>query len=187
MYRGPVADSLLVTWDGLTPSGAPPDGRYVLRVAPLTTEPDAPRARQVMLDVRQDVPDTLPWPAPLTTPPLLPEQTSGGPALRSLATGLLAGAAVVALPAVIAPAKDMKGGGADARYVVGAAVSVSGLVAFFAQRPRPLEANVRANASQRDAWKRKVDQVKAENANRLQKTRLEVRAGPVTVAERGAP
>jgi len=187
LYRGPVADSLLVTWDGLTPSGAPPDGRYVLRVAPLTTEPDAPRARQVMLDVRQDVPDTLPWPAPLTTPPLLPEQTSGGPALRSLATGLLAGAAVVALPAVIAPAKDMKGGGADARYVVGAAVSVSGLVAFFAQRPRPLEANVRANASQRDAWKRKVDQVKAENANRLQKTRLEVRAGPVTVAERGAP
>lgn len=188
LYRGPVADSLLVTWDGLTTSGAPPNnGRYVLRVAPLTTEPDAPRARQVMLDVRQDVPDTLPWPAPLTSPPLLPEQTSSSPAVRSLATGLLAGAAVVALPALIAPNKDIQGGGANARYVVGAAVSISGLVAFVAQRPRPLEANVRANASQRDAWKRKVDQVRAENANRLQKTRLEVRAGPVTVAERGAP
>lgn len=188
LYAGPVADSLLVTWDGLTPAGVPPDdGRYILRVAPRTSGPDAPRARQVPLDIKREVPDTLQWPLPLGSPPLLPERTSGGPAFRSLATGLLAGAAVVALPAIIAPDMDAKASGTDARYVVGAAVSVSGLVAFFAQKPRPLEANVRANQKQRDAWKVKVDAVKAENAIRLQKLRLEVRAGPVTVAERGAP
>jgi hypothetical protein len=187
LYNGPVVDSLLVTWDGLTaPGGAPADdGRYILRVAPRTPGPDAPRAREVMLDVKQQLPDTLPWPPPLTSPPLLPERTSGGPAIRSLATGLLAGAAVMALPAIIAPDRDTQGGGSGARIVVGAAVGVSGIVGFFARKPRPLEANVRANASQRDAWKRKVEAVRAENATRLQKTRLEVRAGPVTIADRG--
>ena len=75
----------------------------------------------------------------------------------------------------------------DAALVVTDASEFAPLYEGFNTMAGQLEANVRANASQRDAWKRKVDQVKAENANRLQKTRLEVRAGPVTVAERGAP
>jgi len=69
---------------------------------------------------------------------------------------------------------------------VGAAVGVAGFVGFFAHKPRPLEANVRANASQRDAWKKKLDAVKAENATRLRTVRLVVRAGPETIAERGS-
>src|SRR6266550_203672 len=125
-------------------------------------------------------PDTLPWPP---TPALLPERTLTGPAFQSLAAGLVAGAAVVALPSLMAQGKDATG----ARFAVGAAVGVSGLVGFFARKPRPLDANVRANASQRDAWKRRVDAVKAENAARLRTTRLVVRAGPETIAERGSP
>src|SRR5439155_17725485 len=54
LYSGPVADSLVVTWDGLTAAGAPADnGRYVLRVMPRTAAPDGPRPRQVVLDVKQ--------------------------------------------------------------------------------------------------------------------------------------
>ena len=179
--RPPVADSLLVSWDGLTAAGTPAnDGHYILRVTPRSPAADGPRARQVVLDVKQQPPDTLPWPP---TPALLPERTLTGPAFQSLAAGLVAGAAVVALPSLIAQGKDATG----ARYAVGAAVGVSGLVGFFARKPRPLDANVRANASQREAWKRRVDAVKAENAARLRTTRLVVRAGPETIAERGSP
>jgi len=181
LYSGPVADSLLVSWDGLTAAGTPADdGRYLLRVTPRSPAADGPRARQVVLDVKQQPPDTLPWPP---TPALLPERTLTGPAFQSLAAGLVAGAAVVALPSLMAQGKDATG----ARFAVGAAVGVSGLVGFFARKPRPLDANVRANASQREAWKRRVDAVKAENAARLRTTRLVVRAGPETIAERGSP
>ena len=181
LYSGPVADSLLVSWDGLTAAGtAATDGRYLLQVTPRTPTADGPRARQVVLEVKQEAPDTLPWPPPLTTPPLLPERTSTGPAFRSLAAGLVTGAAAVALPSIMAQGKDATG----ARFAVGAAVGVAGFVGFFAHKPRPLEANVRANASQREAWKKKLDQVKAENVARLRTMRLVVRAGPETIAER---
>ena len=184
LYSGPVADSQVVAWDGLTAAGAPAEnGRYVLRVTPRIPTADGPRARQVVLDVKQEPPDTLAWPAPLTTPPLLPERNSTGPAVRSLATGLVAGAAVVALPSLIAQGKDATG----ARFAVGAAVGISGLVGFFARKPRPLDANVRANASLRDTWKEKLEAVRAENAARLRTVRLVVRAGPETIADGGSP
>jgi hypothetical protein len=180
LYSGPVADSLLVAWDGLTAAGTPAgNGRYVLRVTPRIPTADGPRARQVVLEVKQEQPDTLAWPS---TPPLLPERTSTGPAFRSLATGLVAGAAAVALPSMLAPGKDASG----ARFAVGATVGVAGFVGFFARKPRPLEANVRANAAQRDAWKKKLDAVRAENVARLRTLRLVVRAGPETIAERGS-
>jgi hypothetical protein len=169
-----------VAWDGLTAAGTPADnGRYVLRVTPRIPTADGPRARQVVLDVKQEPPDTLPWPP---TPALLPERSPTGPAFRSLAAGLVAGAAAVALPSIIAPGKD----GSGARFAVGATVGVAGFVGFFARKPRPLDANVRTNTAQRDAWKKKLDAVRAENAARLRTMRLVVRAGPETIAERGS-
>ena len=110
----------------------------------------------------------------------MPERTSSGPAFRSLAAGLVTGAAAVALPSIMAQGKDATG----ARFAVGAAVGIAGFVGFFAHKPRPLEANVRKNASQRDAWMKKLDGVKTENATRLRTMRLVVRAGPETFAER---
>src|SRR5207253_38424 len=138
LYKGPVADSVVVTWDGLTAAGAPADnGRYLLRVTPRTLTADGPRARQVLLEVKQERPDTLAWPPPLTTPPLLPERTSSGPAFRSLAAGLVAGAAAVAPPSIMAPGQAARG----ARFAVGAAVGVAGLVGFFAHKPHPPASN----------------------------------------------
>jgi hypothetical protein len=46
---------------------------------------------------------------------------------------------------------------------------------------------VRANAAVREAWQRRADAVRAENANRRTSFKLLVRAAPATVAERGAP
>src|SRR3989442_1828381 len=55
---GPVADSQVVAWDGLTGAGAPADnGRYVLRVTPQTPTADGHRARQDVLQVKRELPD----------------------------------------------------------------------------------------------------------------------------------
>ena len=183
LYRGPVADSMLVTWDGLGATGSPPpDGRYVLRVAARAGTDTLP-VRQVALDVAQQAPDTLPWPAPLTSPPLLPERTSGTSGLRPLAAGLVAAAAAVALPSVVASGRDAT----PARFVVGATVGLAGLAGFIThRRGRPLETNVRANARQREAWQRRLEAVQAENGKRRATARLVVRVVSDAVADRGA-
>jgi len=181
LYDGPVADSLAVKWDGLTAAGTlPEEGRYVLHVAPRPPLEDGPRPLQVTLDITQVPPDTLPWPAPPTAPAFLPERTSATPALGSLAAGAVAGGAVVALPSLFGRSGEATG----ARFAVAAAVSIAGLVGFFAHQPRPIEANIRANAPARAEWQRRVDAVKTENAKRRGAARLLIRAGPVTVAER---
>jgi tetratricopeptide (TPR) repeat protein len=181
LYDGPVADSLSVKWDGLTAAGTlPEEGRYVLQVAPRPPLQDGPRPLQVALDITHVAPDTLAWPPPPATPALLPERTSATPALGSLAAGTFAGGAVVALPALFGRGGEATG----ARFAVAAAVSIAGLVGFFAHQPRPIEANIKANAPARADWQRRLDQVKGENAKRRGSARLLIRAGPVTVAER---
>ena len=105
------------------------------------------------------------------------------PALGSLGAAALAGGAVVALPALFGRNADATG----ARFAVAAAVSVAGIVGFFAHQPRPIEDNIRKNAPARADWQRRVEAVKAENAKRRGSARLVIRAGPVTVADRGAP
>lgn len=183
LYTGPVADSLAVTWDGFSAGGTPvSDGRYILRVAPRTEGPAGPPARQVALDIEQRASDTMPWPPAPTAPALVPERAPAGPAVRSLAAGFVAAAAAIALPSVVAHGSR----GSDARFVVGAAIGTAGVVGFIAQRPgRPLAANIRANAPERDAWTRRLEAVKAENATRRASLRLVIRAAPITTAERG--
>ena len=184
LYTGPVADSLAVTWDGFGASDTPvPTGRYVLQVAPRGAGTNGPAARQVVLDIEQRAADTLPWPRAPTTPALLPERAPAGPAVRSLAAGVAAAAAAIVLPSVMARGS----GGSDARFAVGGAIGLAGVIGFIAQRPgRPLAANVRANAPERDAWTQRLDAVKAENATRRATVRLVIRAAPVVTAERGS-
>jgi len=184
LYRGPVADSLVVTWDGLTATGsAPDDGRYLLRVAPRDSTAGVWRAREVALDVSQQASDTLPWPPALTAPPLLPERTPGTPGLPSLAAGLVVAAAAVALPSIVSTGRAPT----PARYAVGATVGVAGLVGFVThRRGHPIAANVRANAPQREAWQRRVEAVQAENARRRGTVHLVVRVVTGAIAERGS-
>src|SRR5467141_1463524 len=63
LYDGPIADSLAVTWDGLTEERTPvQSGRYTLRVAPRTAGAGQ-LARQLSLEILRAKPDTQPWPA----------------------------------------------------------------------------------------------------------------------------
>src|SRR5207245_2157842 len=84
VFAGSIAESLAVTWDGLTDEGEPvKSGRYLLRVTPRSA--GAGRlVRQVALEIERARPDTQPWPsrpdgtsAPLHAP--------AAPAVRSLA------------------------------------------------------------------------------------------------------
>src|SRR5438132_14028713 len=88
-----LADSLAVTWDGLTEERNPvQSGRYTLRVAPRAAGAGQ-LARQLSLEILRAKPDTQPWPAGAGlaegTPLPLPSSSSG-PAVRSLAEGLAA-------------------------------------------------------------------------------------------------
>src|SRR5439155_416483 len=63
LYDGPIADSLAVTWDGLTEERNPvQSGRYTLRVAPRAAGAGQ-LARQLSLEILRAKPDTQPWPA----------------------------------------------------------------------------------------------------------------------------
>jgi hypothetical protein len=137
-----------------------------------------------VLDIKQEPPDTLPWPAPLTASALLPERLSAGPALHALAAGTLVGATVAVLPGLVARGSS----GTDARFVVAAAVSLSGLAGFLSHHPgQPITANIRTNAAAHEAWQRRVDAVRAENISRRMNAKLVVRASPATAAERATP
>jgi len=113
----------------------------------------------------------------------LPERTSGGPAFRSLAAGSSPELPAVAAPSIVAPARCV----AARASPVGATIGVADSWAFSLASPACSKPTRRTNASQRDAWKKKLDAVRAEDSARLRTTRLVVRAGPETIADRRSP
>jgi hypothetical protein len=71
------------------------------------------------------------------------------------------GAAVVVLPAALERSGELSKG----RFVVGAAISLTGIAGFFEKRPgREIAANISANDSIRQAWRMQVIQVERQNA-----------------------
>ena len=118
--------------------------------------------------------DTVAHPAVLKAGQLLPERASRRTGLRSLAGGLLIGAAAVSLPQIVAPGQRSSG----TRIAVGGTLALSGLVGYLAQPPgRPLPDNVAANQVRREDWRRRTDAVIAENARRKAGASFRVRAG----------
>jgi hypothetical protein len=179
VYSGLVGDSLPVRWDGRDSTGAPaPRGRLWLTVA---SRAGGTTARLVQLPLELDVasPDTVAHPAATG---LLPERATRRTGLRSLAAGLLIGAAAVSLPAVVAPGERSSG----TRIAVGGTLALSGVIGYLAQPPgRPLPDNVAANRARRDDWRRRTDAIIAENAQRLKAASIRIRAGRAVVIERG--
>jgi len=140
LYDGPITDSLALRWDGFTGTGMlPEDGRYLLRVTSRTARGAVARVLQAPLEVRRlpaDTPSPSP-PAVQASHPLRRRRTLADPAVRALAGGLVAAAAVVALPRLVSRNAEASG----ARFAVAATIGVSGLVGFLALRPgRPLNA-----------------------------------------------
>ena len=130
LYTGPVGDSLRVRWDGRDSTGAiAPRGRLWLTVG---SRAGGATERLVQLPLDFDVAvDTLAHPAAPGPEQLLPERASRRMGVRSLASGLLIGAAAVALPQIVAPGDRSSG----TRLVVGGTLALSGVVGYLRQPP----------------------------------------------------
>lgn len=181
LYTGPIGDSLDVQWDGLDASGRPTDpGRLSLQVSSRGANGQVVRLVQVALDVRTSPIDTVAAPPPLTEAALLPEHTRGGPGVRQLFGGFALTGAVAVLPSLISGHADAT----SARFVVGGALGLAGIVGFIRGRPgRAIPENIRANQTRRDAWTREAARVTAENAKRRREVSIAVHAGPMVVIE----
>jgi hypothetical protein len=174
LYDGEVGDSLLLHWDGFDSTGAPAAGRYTLLVESLA--PNGTVERVVHFPVEAEVVrlDTLPHPPPPPDSLLLPERQPAGPALRSLTAGVFLGGLAVALPALAGSGSQA----GDARFAVGGAVTVAGLIGYFKQKPgRPLPDNIAANQVLLGEWRGRLDTVVRENEVRRD-ARLRIRTGP---------
>lgn len=183
LYVGPVGDSMEVRWDGLDGAGGyVASGRYTLSLASRPSVSGGV-ARLVLLPLEAElvVPEMLPLPPPLADSLLLPETTSRGRGRRSLAIGLVASGAALALPSLIADGSKPS----QARFAVAGAVSVAGIVGFLTGHGRPLAANVATNQARRAEWQRRLAAVTAENEQRRRAVRLTVRAGTPAIIERG--
>ncbi|MBI4421426.1 MAG: hypothetical protein HY560_11435, partial [Gemmatimonadetes bacterium] len=113
---------------------------------------------------------------PLAESLLKPERLPVAPALAALAGGLLLGAATAGLPSAISGDETK----AEARFLVGGALSAAGIVSLFARRPgRSIPGHVAHNDSLRSAWRAHTDQVMAGNRVLLQDVRLRIRARPL--------
>jgi hypothetical protein len=187
LYSGPIGDSLDLRWDGRDSTGAPlGDGRYALVVTSRDPQGRTTRILRVPLQVVRVAPDTQPLPPPPGKGggALLPERRPIGPALRAFAPAGLAGAAIAALPKLVAGNE----GGTGGRLVVGGVVSIAGIYAFFRHHPgEPLPQNAAKNQVVRDQWRAERDRIGRENATRRGDLRLHVRAGDPIVITPEAP
>lgn len=181
LYVGPVGDSLEVRWDGLDADGAQVrSGRYLLSVASRPSPArSVVRVVQVPLHAELVAADTLALLPPLPDSLLRPERASLGAGIGSLAAGLLAGGAVLALPSLMADGAEPSG----ARFAVASAVTVAGIVGLVTQPAKVRRRNIAANLAIRAEWQRRLDELRAENARRRAAVRLTVRVGTPTVIE----
>ena len=181
VYDGPVSDSLIVRWDGLDSLGATPaDGNYTL--AATSRRPGGASLRSIRFPLRLSTikRDTLPHPLPLVDSLFLPERAGAGSGARTLLGGVLMGGAVMLLPSVLTSDADLAG----ARFAVGSAMSLAGIVGFISRRPgQVFVENVAANQATREDWADRLNTVIEENANRRAAIRLVIEAGPPRVVE----
>ncbi len=179
LYQGVIGDSLALRWNGRDSLGVLADsGSYLLTVR--SSGPDGSLVRIVQLPLELTIrrPDTLVHPV-LPAESLLVEVEERHRSPVVVAAGLLSGAAIALLPAAVAPEADLSG----AQYAVGGAVSLSGLLSFFAlPTQRTIRENRAANEAFRARWQVGVDRILRENAARRADIRVVIRAGvPQTV------
>lgn len=180
LYSGPIADSLIVRWEGLDEAGrAAFEGQLILQVASQNPTGGGRRI-QIPLTTVSRPRDSLPLPPPPADSLFLPERVSKAPARRSLGAGILTGLAAIVLPALLTE----EGGSASSRYLVAGAATTAGILGWVAARPgRPIPDNILANQLIRDAWRREYDGVIAENQRRRSESVLFVSAGLATAEE----
>ena len=184
LYIGPIADSLVVRWDGLDSAGTrPARGRFVFVVVSRSAQGQPLRRVHLALETSARVPDSLPHPKPLSASQLLPERQPPGAAWRALVGGIVVGGVAAALPAIVTGESE----GSEARFVVAGSLAFTGIIGFLTQRPgRPLPRNVAANRTVKDTWQRQVNSIIEENSRRAANVRLRITPGRLARVERDA-
>jgi FlgD Ig-like domain len=184
LFTGQVRDSVDLRWNGLDVAGAaPPAGRYAISVTPVGRDRRAGWSLRLPIEVVRPAVDTTPLPDEPPDSLFRPERGDSRGAFNALLPGVLAGAAIVILPKVVASGENPTG----ARLVVGGAVTVAGIVAFLSHRPgQNLPGNSLYNRTLRENWKRNAADVARRNADQRRQARMIIRPGaPVLVMPEG--
>jgi hypothetical protein len=185
IYQGVIGDRLEVQWNGLDGQGEPVAlGRYFLTVESATPDGAIARVLRVPLDIAVEVPDTLPHPQPPADSLFLPETNEDRAGTRSLIAGLVAGVGVAVLPSAIAP----DAAPSAARFAVGGAITVAGVIGFLKGRPgRGIPENAQANAALRSEWQSRLDDVIRQNEARSLEVTLVITSGRPSVVDAEEP
>jgi len=180
LYTGTFRDSIDLRWNGLDASGnPPPDGRYAIVVAPTAREQrrtggGATWTLRLPLELSRPPVDTTPLPAAPPDSLLKPERGDIKGAMRALAPGLAASAAIIVLPKVVSSGDRAS----SARLIVGGSVAIAGIAAFLSRHPgQQLPANTQYNRNLRDNWRRNVTEISRRNADRLRQAKMIIRPG----------
>ena len=181
IYRGPIVDSLDLSWDGRDPERlVVPSGSYDLYIQSRDSTGSLLRTMRVPLSIEVETPDTLVHPIEPADSLILPEQHSSGPGLEALIGGLLAGTAIAILPAAFSSDTDLMG----ERLLVAGTVSVAGITAFFRRRPgKPIPENIESNQSLYRSYRDSLAAVITENERRKSDIQLVISTGTVSVLE----
>ena len=191
LYTGAFRDSIDLRWNGLDASGnPPPDGRYAIVVSPTAREQrrsggGASWSLRLPLELTRPAVDTTPLPAAPPDSLLRPERGDTKGAIRALAPGIAAGAAIIVLPKVVASGERAS----SARLIVGGSVAIAGIAAFLSRHPgRELPGNTLYNRNLRDNWRRNVAEISRRNADRVRQAKMIIRPGaPLLVTSGETP
>lgn len=175
LHEGRISGDTSLTWNGRLADGTRADsGAYTLVVGSGVEPGSLLRHVRLPLTLRHRPVDTLAAPPAPDPGSFLPEQRPGS-WLLPLASGLAAGAATVVLPRAFG-----SDGAGPARFAIGGAIGLAGVIGFvIGRRAEVIPANVAANEAVRNAWRQRADSVTAVNRER--------RAAPTLLISAGTP
>lgn len=152
----------------LAPTGdsAIAPGRYTL-LAGYTTRSGEARSTTLVLDVRRQSVDTLAFlPRPDSTA-FRPEFRRGGPAVSSLITGVVVGAAATALPVLLWNGDLGSAEVHTGAIAVGGSIAIAGIVGMVVGRPQvPVSTNIEFNEGVLSSWREENERIASQNVQR---------------------
>ena len=189
IFSGTIRDSVDVRWNGLDGSGnVPAAGRYMIVVTPRERRGGTASAGswtlRLPIEVARPAVDTTPLPSAPPDSLFRPERGNTNAAVRALIPGVVAGVAIVALPKLVATGEDAS----NARLIVGGAVTIAGIAAFFSHHPgQRIPENEQYNRNLRENWQRNSQEIARRNADRLKQSRMIIRPGAPSLVTSETP
>lgn len=194
LFSGTLRDTVAVRWNGLDGSGNVPDaGRYMIVVTPRdrnnrsgggSASAGANWTLRLPLELARPSVDTTPLPDAPPDSLFRPERGNSNAAVRALLPGIVAAAAIVVLPKIVATDDQASG----ARMLVGGAMTVAGVAAFFSHHPgQRIPANEAFNRNLRENYQRNAAEISRRNADKLRQSRMIIRPGAPTLLTSETP